>query len=51
VIYSMWYTVLRFLLVGDPGCPGCGGTDYVFGVKNVARLVEQHHKICKYLPK
>ena len=34
VIYSMWYNVSRLLSAGGPDC---GGTDCVFGVKDVAR--------------
>jgi len=36
VIYSMWYTVPRLLSVGGLEC---GGTDCVFGVKDVARML------------
>jgi len=35
VIYSMWYNVPRLLSVGGLEC---GGTDCVFGVKDVAGL-------------
>ena len=40
VCYSMWYNAPKLLPVGGLER---GGTDYVFGVKDVARLqVEQH---------
>jgi len=35
----MWHNVPRLLSVGGLDC---SGTDCVFGVKDVARLVEQH---------
>ena len=35
VFYSLWYNALKFLLAGRLKS---GGTDYVFGGKDVARL-------------
>ena len=42
MIYSMWYNVPRLLSVGGLEY---GGTDYVFGMKDVARANLKFNKL------